>query len=104
MLNITYVFMAKWGLEVMVNSRRSELDLIGEILVLSKEGAKKTELLYQANLSYMQLQKYLPFLVEKNILEEHVVKNNGYLHRLYKTTEKGLDLLNDINQVYARFM
>lgn len=59
----------------MVNSRRSELDIMGEILVLSKTGAKKTELLYQANLSYMQLQKYLPFLIENNILEEHVVKN-----------------------------
>ena len=88
----------------MVNSRRSELDIIGEILVLSKKGAKKTEILYQANLSYMQLQKYLPFLVEKNILEKHVVKNNGYSHNLYKTTEKGLDLLNTINQIYAHFM
>jgi len=88
----------------MVNSRRSELDIIGEILVLSKKGAKKTELLYQVNLSYMQLQKYLPFLVENNILEEHVVKNNGHSHNLYKTTEKGSDLLNDINQIYAYFM
>jgi len=49
----------------MVNNRRSEIDIIGEILNLSRDGAKKTEILYQGNLSYTQLQKYLPFLLKK---------------------------------------
>jgi len=49
----------------MVNNRRSELDIISKILDLSKSGAKKTEILYQGNLSYTQLQSYLPFLLEK---------------------------------------
>ena len=85
----------------MVNNRRSELDIINEILVLSKGGAKKTEILYQGNLSYTQLQSYLPFLIKKNILQEHVVKSNGNSCKLYKVTDKGLGLLQDINRVYA---
>lgn len=51
------------GAAKMVNTRRSEIEIISKILDLSKSGAKKTEILYRGNLSYMQLQKYLPFLV-----------------------------------------
>jgi len=83
----------------MVNNRRSELDIISEILVLSKGGAKKTEILYRGNLSYTQLQSYLPFLLEKNILEEHIVDNNGNLCKLYRITDKGSYLLEDIRRV-----
>ena len=85
----------------MVNTRRSELDIISDILVLSKVGAKKTDILYQGNLSYSQLQNYIPFLLEKDVLEEHVVKNNGYPSKLYRVTDKGLVLLEDIKRVLS---
>ena len=83
----------------MVNNRRSEIEIIKDILRLSREGARKTEILYQGNFSYTQLQEYLPFLLEKNILQEHTVRNNGMLYRSYKTTDKGLNLLQDIKRV-----
>jgi len=83
----------------MVNNRRSELDIISKILVLSREGAKKTEILYRGNLSYTQLQSYLPFLLEKDVLEERIVKNSGSSYRYYRITEKGLGLLEDIRRV-----
>ena len=51
----------------MFNKRRSEIQIIGEILELSRYGAKKTEILYQSNMSFTQLQNYLSFLLEKNI-------------------------------------
>ena len=88
----------------MVNNRRSELEIIGEILVLSKDGAKKTKILYQGNLSYTQLQGYLPFLLEKDIIEEYTVDDTGSPCKLYKTTEKGLGLLQDIKRVYAHLV
>ena len=87
----------------MFNNRRSEIKIIGEILKLSQGGARKTEILYQGNLSYTQLQGYLPFLLEKNILEENIVDNNGKSCKLYKITEKGLALLEDIKRVLAHF-
>ena len=77
----------------MVNNRRSELDIITEILNLSKEGSKKTNILYKSNLSYTQIQSYLPFLIEKDVLEECLVKKKGKDYKYYKTTSKGLHLL-----------
>ena len=87
----------------MFNNRRSEIKIIGEILKLSQGGARKTEILYQGNLSYTQLQGYLPFLLKKNILEENIVNNNGNSYKLYRVTEKGLALLEDINRILAYF-
>jgi len=85
------------------NNRRSAIEIISKILTLSRDGAKKTEILYQGNLSYTQLQGYLPFLLEKNILEENIVENNGSSCKLYSVTEKGLVLLEDIKKVLAYF-
>lgn len=87
----------------MVNNRRSEFDIINKILMLSKGGAKKTEILYKGNLSYTQVQKYLPYLMEKNIIEEHTVNNNGGSCKIYKITEKGLILLEDLKKIMVYF-
>ena len=77
----------------MVNNRRSELDIITEILNLSIKGSKKTDILYKGNLSYTQIQNYLPFLIDKDVLEECMIKKKGRYHIFYRTTPKGLNLL-----------
>jgi predicted transcriptional regulator len=41
---------------------RSRLEIIGNILGVAKYGAKKTHIMYRANLSYSQLQEYVGFL------------------------------------------
>jgi predicted transcriptional regulator len=84
-----------------MNNRRSEFEIIGKILDLSKNGAKKTELLYKGNFSYTQLTGYLTFLVNKDILEERTVKDNGQTSRRYITTEKGQNLLRNINKTLS---
>ena len=88
----------------MFNKRRSEIQIIGKILDVSKNGAKKTEILYQNNMSFSQLQNYLSFLIEKNVIEENIVSNgNGTSNRMYVTTTKGCNLLEDINRLYKYF-
>jgi len=88
----------------LVNNRRSELDIIGDILQLSQNGAKKTQILYQGNLSYSQLNEYLYFLIEKEILEEIPKNINGNEnHKIYKSTKKGHNLLIDINKTLSYF-
>jgi predicted transcriptional regulator len=84
-----------------VNNRRSEFEIIGKILDLSKNGAKKTEILYKGNFSYTQLSDYLTFLVKRDILEERIVKDNGQNSKRYKTTEKGHSLLRNINKTLS---
>ena len=43
--------------------RRSNIEIIGEMLRLGENGAGKTELMYGVNMSYTQIQKYLSFLI-----------------------------------------
>ena len=84
--------------------RRSEIEIIGEILDLSKDGAKKTEILYRSNMSFTQLQHYLSFLLEKHIIEENIIENdNGKSSKIYINTEKGNELLEEINNLYSYF-
>lgn len=87
----------------MINNRRSEIEIINEILNISIKGARKTEILYQGNMSYSQLKSYLPLLIDKNIVEEYKVFNNGNTTTMYKTTIKGIELLNNIRKVLVNF-
>ena len=82
----------------MVNTRRSELEIIDEILDLSKDGAKTTEILYQCNLSYTQLKNYIAYLIDRDILEEKSVKNGNGYNKVYITTETGNNLRADIKK------
>lgn len=87
----------------MVNNRRSELEIINEILTLSKNGAKKTEILYQGNMSYTQLQDYLFFLIQKEILVEKKLQtgNGNGSSTVYMVTEKGHNLLVDLRKTLS---
>jgi predicted transcriptional regulator len=96
-----YYLLHKSGETEMFNNRRSEIEIVSEILTLSRDGVKKTTILYQNNLSYTQLQNYLPFLLEKKFLEEITVEDNGNSYKSYKTTDNGLKLLEDIQKVIS---
>lgn len=88
----------------MFNKRRSEIQIIKDILKLSKNGVKKTEILHQGNLSFSQLQNYLSYLIENEIIKENDNKRpNGSTNKIYITTEKGINLLEDIDNIYAYF-
>ena len=80
---------------MVVNNRRSEIEIIGEILSLAKEGTKKTRILYQTNLSYTQLQNYLFYLLKSNVL---TIENNNSV-KTYKTTDKGLKIIENIDKI-----
>lgn len=86
----------------MFNKRRSEIQIIKEILDLSRTGAKKTEILYQSNMSFTQLKNYLNFLIDKKIIKENIVPNDaGYSNKIYVNTKKGNELLADIKNLYS---
>ena len=87
----------------MVNNRRSEFEIIAEILSLSESGAKSTEILYKGYMSYTQLKQYLPYLIEKEILRETIIKNGNGSSKMYYTTDKGKELLVDINKIFSYF-
>ncbi len=77
-----------------MNQRRSNIEVIADILRLGEAG--KTEIMYSVNMSYVQLQKYLGFMVESGFLEQIVVPNPGIK---YRVTEKGHRLLQSIDPI-----
>ncbi len=78
----------------MVTSRRSSVDIIGEILRLGE--ANKTRVMYRVNMSHTQLQAYLKFLTGKGLLE---LRKNGKGRPVYAPTSEGLGLLQHIDQI-----
>jgi len=69
---------------------RDRLRIMAEILDYAKEGILKTQLMYKANLSFLQVGEYLNLLVRIRCLG--VFRKGG--HDVFKTTEKGLVYLN----------
>jgi predicted transcriptional regulator len=72
---------------------RSRSEIIAMILQAANKGATKTRIMYGAYLSYAQVQEYLAFLQQKELL--------GYEQgtHLYKLTEKGLHYLHAFDQI-----
>ena len=64
--------------------RRGRFEIIGEILSLAKEGARKTSIVYRANLNFNVVNKYLTLLAQEGLISPD--EGSGEL----KTTEKGL--------------
>jgi len=74
--------------------RRSSIQVIADILRLGEAG--KTEIMYSANMSFFQLQKYLSFLLELRLIDKVTVGNPTVTYRI---TRKGLRLLKSIDVV-----
>ena len=77
-----------------VNQRRSDVEIIGEMLRIGANGAAKTKIMYSANMSYNQMKKYLHFLTGQGYLDRSDAGNPSVR---YQATEKGLNLLKCID-------
>jgi predicted transcriptional regulator len=66
--------------------RRTNLDICADLLYVAKGGAKKTHLVYQANLNFALVKKYLSRLTENGLLEP--------VNGSFFTTDKGSRFLD----------
>jgi predicted transcriptional regulator len=72
---------------------RSRTEIVGLILEAANGGgATKTKIMYKAFLSFAQLREYLTTLQDNELIE--------YDHQTYRTTEKGMRLLQIYNKMY----
>ena len=78
----------------MMERRRSNIEVIADMLRLGEAG--KTEIMYSANMSYFQLQKYLSFLLRLGLIDKVTVGNPIVT---YRVTRKGLSLLRNIDSI-----
>jgi predicted transcriptional regulator len=69
--------------EFCLGNYRGRLDIIAEILDVASRDAKKTQIMYQANLSYKVLQKYLAEVVGASLVRFADEKH------CYELTDKG---------------
>jgi len=82
----------------MLNVRRSNIEIIADMLRVGNNGngAGKTEIMYSANMSYAQIQKYLGFLLSHGFINKVKVGNPSVT---YQVTDKGGELLKNINYI-----
>ena len=74
-----------------VKKRRGRAEIIADILSAATKDAKKTQVVYKANLNFKRVGKYLPYLEEKGLIED--------IGSEYKTTEKGKQFLRDYQKL-----
>jgi len=77
--------------------KRNNLDICADILTLSLTGARKTKLVYGANLNFNIVKKYLEGLLKLGLLKHEPPK--------YYTTPKGVLYINRyeaFNTIYPR--
>jgi len=79
-----------------MNQRRSNVEIIADMLKVGENGAGKTEIMYSANMSYTQIQKYLAFLLKQEFINKVKVGNPVVT---YQVTEKGTELLRNIETI-----
>ncbi len=77
----------------MVNAvgRRHKLDIMADLLRLSKDGSKKTRLVYLANINFNMLKKYVTLL-----------KSKGFIYNsddLIYTSREGFDFLRKYDEL-----
>lgn len=79
-----------------VNKRRSDLEIIADMLKVGEHGAGKTEIMYSANMSYSQIQKYLGYLMSQGLIDKMKMGNPSVT---YQVTDSGLKLLQLVSSI-----
>jgi predicted transcriptional regulator len=79
-----------------VNRRRSDIEIIAEMLKVGENKVGKTEIMYSVNMSYSQIQKYLGYLINEGFIDTIKVGNPCVY---YRVTEKGQKLLQLLENV-----
>jgi len=86
----------KRGLKERFKERRGKLEIMVDILTTAREGVRKTEMVYGANLNFNRAERYIPFLEERGLMG-----NSG---AVYKTTEKGEEFLREYRRIKELFL
>ena len=77
-----------------MRERRSKEGIILEILSICVEGENITKIVYRANTNFTTIKAYLNLLKKKELIECPDASS-----RLYKTTAKGIDMMNRLRQL-----
>ncbi|MGA3406243.1 MAG: winged helix-turn-helix domain-containing protein [Candidatus Bathyarchaeia archaeon] len=85
-----------YALEQKPAANRTRVEILANILQVASNRTLKTHIMYRANLSHRQLEKYLTFL-ETNGMLERLLDEDGVLK--YLVTQRGIDFLKDYERL-----
>jgi predicted transcriptional regulator len=71
--------------------RRTSAEIIRDILLAAKDGAKKTHIMFRSNLNPAVMQKYIRFLLEEGLI---TIEDSDYV-----TTQKGIRFLECLTRL-----
>lgn len=78
---------------------RTRVEILANILKVAGNRTLKTHIMYKANLSHRQLEKYLALLQQNGLLEQII--EDGV--RMFRATKKGRDFLEDYQRLNSHF-
>jgi len=84
---------------MMVGQRRSNIEIIADMLKVGESGAGKTKIMYNANLSYSQIQKYLSFLTSQGFIDKVQVGNPAVTYQVTENGHKLLEIINSLQEM-----
>lgn len=79
--------------------KRSEIDIIADILKEAQKVKRKTRIMYNCNLSYKQLKLYIIFLLKIELLDSHFENRSNKIS--FRITSKGLKFLSAYSKLKA---
>jgi predicted transcriptional regulator len=82
--------------------RRDNYSIINEILGIAIEDVLKTQIMYKANLSFPQLNKYLEICLKSKLLRKIRKKYRRKKKEVYRTTRKGLRFQREYKNVLSK--
>ena len=77
-----------------MSKKRSDIEIYAAILNTARVGAKKSHIVYKANLNFEIVEKYLDHLKSSGLI---VKPESG--SKLFITTEKGIDYLSHFEEL-----
>jgi predicted transcriptional regulator len=75
--------------------KRCQHKIVSEILEICMNDASKTRIVYKANLNFKTVNPYMDLLLKNNLI---TLKKGRIMQ--YRTTERGINLLNEFNRIH----
>jgi len=72
-----------------MGKKRSDIEILADILKVAKGGAKKSHIVYKANLNFKIVKNYLTILSESGLITCPEGPENTF-----NTTDKGIEYIN----------
>ena len=73
--------------------KRDRLEIIRSILTICNNGAKKTEIVYKANLNFRSAEGHLQWLADRELIAKE--------GKSFRTSSKGAKLVSDLQGTFA---